>query len=82
MLAGKPNEGAPHLRRVISMCSGFDDAMLMLRARWYLGMAAETSGDLAGARSAYQQVADTWPKSSGSRTLKAASERLLYITRK
>jgi len=54
----------------------------MLRARWYLGMAAETSGDLAGARSAYQQVADTWPKSSGSRTLKAASERLLYITRK
>ena len=75
-LVGRPREALPALLRVTGTCSSLEDAMIVARARYYLGLAHEANGDVAEARSAYQKVVAMWPKSTHSRTVRWASQRL------
>jgi serine/threonine-protein kinase len=75
-LAGKGAEALPLLQRVTGTCTRFDDAILVLRARDYLGQAYEATGDAALAKAAYEKVVATWPKTPSSRTVKHAQSRL------
>jgi serine/threonine-protein kinase len=75
-LAGHPNEALSHLSRVTNTCSSLDDAMLVLRARWYSGMAYEAKGDKEAARAAYERVVQAWPNAPKSKTVRAATKRL------
>jgi len=80
-LLGRWSEAIPYLERVVSTCATFDAAMLIAKARLYLGQAQEAKGELAGAKATYEKVLETWPKSSQSRTVKRASDRLATLTR-
>jgi serine/threonine-protein kinase len=75
-LTGKADRAIEHLTRVTGACATFDDGMLVLRARDYLGVAYEAKGDKARAREAYAKVVATWPKTPESRTVRHASKRL------
>jgi serine/threonine-protein kinase len=75
-LVGRPLEALPALLRVTSTCSSFEDAIVVMRAHYYLGMAHEANNDKADARAAYERVVTTWPKGTTSRTVRWASERL------
>src|SRR5262249_25294131 len=75
-LTGRGAEAIPLLLRVTGTCATLDDAMLVVRARDYLGMAYDAKGEPALARAAYEQVVSTWPKATGSRTVKHAEDRL------
>jgi TolA-binding protein len=44
-------------------------------------MAFEAKGQNASARSQYEKVLKTWPKTSGSKTSKRAEERLASLPR-
>jgi len=81
VLAGKPTEGLVHLQRVINSCASFDVPILVLRARWFAAQANEAKGDAVAAKAAYERIVQSLPKSSGSRTIKKAEERLLTLTR-
>ena len=80
-LLGRWDDATPHLERVVSTCSTFDAVMLVAKARLYLGQAQEAKGDLAAAKATYEKIVETWPKSSMSRTVKRASDRLATLTR-
>lgn len=75
-LVGRPRDAVPALRRVTGTCSSLDDAMIVARARYYLGMAYEADGDKQAARDTYQRLVDTWSKGTRSRTVQWASARL------
>jgi eukaryotic-like serine/threonine-protein kinase len=75
-LVGQPLKALPSLLRVTSTCSSFEDAILVMRARYYLGMAHEAHNDKAEARAAYERVVTTWPKGTPSRTVRWATQRL------
>ena len=78
-LVGRPNEALPSLVRVTSTCSSLEDAMLVSRARYYLGMAHEANGEKAEARAAYERVVAAWPKGTRSRTVRWAEQRLAAL---
>ncbi|MBS2014422.1 MAG: protein kinase [Deltaproteobacteria bacterium] len=78
-LVGRADEALPHLQRVTDSCSSLEDAMLVARARFYLGMAWEAKGQKDLARAAYERVVSTWPKTTKSRTTRMARERLLAL---
>lgn len=80
-LAGRPAEALPHLERVTTTCSSLEDAMLVARARYYLGTAYEAKGERQRATEAYQRVIATWPKGTRSRTVRAAEQRLAALSR-
>jgi tetratricopeptide (TPR) repeat protein len=75
-LVGRPREALPSLMRVTSTCTSLEDAMLVARARYYLGMAHEANGDKTEAREAYGRVVSAWPKGTRSRTVRWATARL------
>ena len=75
-LVGRPREALPSLMRVTSTCTSLEDAMLVARARYYLGMAHEAKGDKTEAREAYSRVVSAWPKGTRSRTVRWAQARL------
>jgi serine/threonine-protein kinase len=75
-LVGRPRDALPALTRVTSTCSSLDDALIVTRARYYLGMAHEESGDKEAARTAYQKLVAAWPEGTRSRTVRAAAQRL------
>jgi len=81
VLAGRPADAFEHLTRVTGTCASIEDAMVIARARYYLGMAYEAKGDRARAREAYARVAATWPKGTKSRTVRAAEQRLAALGR-
>ena len=78
-LVGQPANALPSLLRVTSTCSSFEDAILVMRARYYLGMAHEANGDKPDAREAYARVVATWPSETPSRTVRWASQRLRVL---
>lgn len=78
-LVGRAKEALPSLVRVTSTCSSLEDAMLVARARYYLGMAHEANGDKAEARAAYERVVAAWPKGTKSRTVHWAEQRLAVL---
>jgi eukaryotic-like serine/threonine-protein kinase len=81
-LIGRADSAISHLTRVTSTCSSFDDAMLILRARYYLGIAHEAKGELGAARASYERVVAGWPRASASRTVAWASRRLTALGRR
>jgi serine/threonine-protein kinase len=80
-LAGRWDAARPYLERVLSSCATFDSAMVLAKARLYLGEVEEARGELANARANYQKILDMWPKTTSSRTVRRASERLALMTR-
>ena len=80
-LLGHSDEAIPHLERVVATCATFDAAMIIAKARLYLGEAQEAKGQLAAAKATYEKLLATWPKSSMSRTVKRASDRLATMSR-
>jgi serine/threonine-protein kinase len=80
-LLSKWDDATPHLERVVSSCESFDRVTLIMRARLFLAEAQEARGNLAAARASYEKITETWPKSSASRTLKRATERLATLNR-
>jgi len=77
-LAGRPDDALPHLQRVTESCSSLEDAMLVARARYYLGVAWEAKGQKELARAAYERVVAMWPKTK-SRTARLARERIAAL---
>jgi hypothetical protein len=61
-LVGRAQEALPALLRVTGTCSSLEDAMIVARARYYLGMAYEASSDKRAARGAYEKLVGMWPK--------------------
>lgn len=80
-LVGRPREALPALLRVTSTCSSLEDALLVARARYYLGLAHEANGDKLEAREAYQKVVAMWPKGTRSRTVRWAEQRLEVLSK-
>jgi eukaryotic-like serine/threonine-protein kinase len=80
-LVGRPREALAPLLRVTSTCSSLEDAMIVARARYYVGVAYEASGDKQEARAAYTKVVVTWPKSTPSRTVRWAAQRLAVLSK-
>ena len=78
-LVGQPEKALPSLLRVTSTCSSFEDAILVMRARYYLGLAHEANNDKPDARAAYERVVATWPKDTPSRTARWAAQRLAAL---
>jgi serine/threonine-protein kinase len=75
-LVGRADLALPSLVRVTSTCSSLEDAMLVARARYYLGMSHEAKNEKQEAREAYQRVVSAWPKGTRSRTVRWAAQRL------
>lgn len=75
-LVGRADDALVPLVRVTNTCSALENAMLVVRARYYLGMAHEHKGNKSEARAAYSRVVATWPKGTKSRTLQDAERRL------
>lgn len=75
-LAGHPAEALTHLLKVTASCGAFEDAMLITRARFYIGIAYEARGETALAKGAYARVLETWPATTKSRTALASEMRL------
>jgi serine/threonine protein kinase/tetratricopeptide (TPR) repeat protein len=80
-LVGRWDDARPHLERVAASCATFDAAIVIARARLYLAQAYEAKGDRTAARANYEKIAEVWPKTSPSRTLKRATERLGALSR-
>jgi eukaryotic-like serine/threonine-protein kinase len=80
-LAGRADEALPHLQRVIGSCESFDMPIVIMRARFYAALAHEKKGNTVAAKADYERVIAAMPKSSGSRTVKKAEERLALLTR-
>jgi hypothetical protein len=78
-LAGRWDEATPHLARIASSCTTFDDVTIVMRAHLFLGEAAEAKGNAPGAREHYLKIADTWPKATPSKTYRRAAERLAAL---
>ena len=75
-LVNQPLRALPSLLRVTNTCSSFEDASLVTRARYFLGLAHEANNDLADARAAYEKVLASWPKDTPSRTVRWTKQRL------
>ncbi len=76
-LAGRGKDAIGPLQRVTSACIALGSPIEQTRAFYFLGMALETNGDLAGARAAYQAVIDRWGAAKPhSRTADEAKKRL------
>jgi serine/threonine-protein kinase len=79
-LAGRPDDAIPLLQRVTATCMSFENALVVVRARYFLGLAYEAKGETSLAKTAYEQAIASWPKTSGSRTLKRSEERLKALS--
>jgi len=75
-LINQPQKALPSLLRVTNTCSSFEDAILVTRARYFLGLAHEANGDKVEARAAYEKVLASWPKETSSRTARWTKLRL------
>jgi hypothetical protein len=60
LLAGKPAEALPYLKRAVAACADFDAVLAHTRAALDFGQAFEASGDKKGACAAYKIVLDRW----------------------
>jgi len=60
LLAGKPTEALPYLKRAVAACMDFDAVYEHTRAALDLGQALEATGDKPGACVAYKRVLDRW----------------------
>ncbi len=81
VLADRPDEGIPHLRRVLATCAKLDASLLVMRAQYYLARAQEAKGEAGAAKAAYEKIVQGWPKGAPSRTVRLATERLALGTR-
>ncbi len=80
-LVGRARDALPPLLRVTTTCSALEDSMLVMRSRYYLGMAHEQNGDKGAARAEYEKVVKTWPKGTASRTMRWAEQRLEVLAK-
>ncbi len=80
-LAARWDDAMPYLTRVVSTCDTFDKVIVVIKARLYLAQAQEAKGDVAAAKATYEKITETWPKTTSSRTVKRAAERLALISR-
>jgi serine/threonine-protein kinase len=80
LLAGRPAEAVPVLRRATRICRALSDAVEHTRAHLWLGEALEQTGDAAGACAAYRVVQDRWgharPRSITAETARARARGL------
>jgi serine/threonine-protein kinase len=60
LLAGKPSDAVPYLRRAAAACADFDDVLTHTRAALELGQALQATGDETGACAAYGKVIARW----------------------
>ena len=60
LLAGKPIDALPYLRRAAAACADFDAILMHTRAALDLGVALEATGDDRGACEAYGKVLARW----------------------
>jgi serine/threonine-protein kinase len=60
LLAGKPGDAVPYLRRAAAACADFDDVLTHMRAVLELGQALQATGDKDGACAAYRKVIARW----------------------
>jgi tetratricopeptide (TPR) repeat protein/predicted Ser/Thr protein kinase len=60
LLAGKPDEALPYLKRAVAACADFDAVLAHTRAALDLGTALEATMDPRGACIAYKAVLDRW----------------------
>jgi serine/threonine protein kinase len=76
VLAGRPRDALPYLRRVVNGCGALRSPVEHVRSAWLLGQALEATGDPGGACSAYSQVLRRWGDASPpSLTASKARER-------
>lgn len=75
-LVGEPQRAIGSLTRVTSTCSSLNDALTVLRARYYLGVAYEANHQIEEARDSYTRALATWPLGTPSRTERSVAERL------
>jgi serine/threonine-protein kinase len=61
LLADRPAEAVPYLRRAARFCSRLEDPVQWMQAQVELGRALERNGDIPGACDAYRAVARAWP---------------------
>ncbi|HEY1954979.1 MAG TPA: protein kinase [Polyangiaceae bacterium] len=79
-LANQGKDAVGPLGRVTNACIALGSPIEQTRAFYFLGMALETNGDLAGARAAYQTVVDRWGSAKPhSHTADEAKKRLKVL---
>jgi serine/threonine-protein kinase len=80
LLAGKPAEAVPFLRRAAAACADLDDVLTHTRALLELGQALQATGDKEGACGAYGKVLARWghakPRSVTADAARAATRAL------
>jgi serine/threonine-protein kinase len=80
LLAGKPHQALPYLRRAVGACADFDAPLAHTRAALDLGEALEATRDKAGACEAYGKVLARWghakPRSVTADKARARSKAL------
>ncbi|MFI5301553.1 MAG: tetratricopeptide repeat protein, partial [Polyangiales bacterium] len=76
LLAGRVDEAIPWLERATRACSALRFPVTQTRTFYWLGLARESKGDVAGACAAHKVVIDRWAKATPrSVTLQAARTR-------
>jgi eukaryotic-like serine/threonine-protein kinase len=76
-LVGRAEDALAMLRPATASCVVLTRPIAHTQTHYYLGMALETKGDVAGARLAYQKIIDRWGKAEPpSTTAQKAQERL------
>jgi serine/threonine-protein kinase len=79
-LTGRGREAVSPLRRVARSCVALVEPTKTVEASFYLGLALETTGDNAGAASAYRLVLDRWGRAKPrSITANKARSRLAAL---
>ncbi len=80
LLAGKPGEALPYLKRAVAACADFDAVLAHTRAALDLGHALEATNDPKGACDAYAKVLARWghakPRSVTADEARARSKAL------
>jgi serine/threonine-protein kinase len=75
LLAGRPEEALPFLKRAAAHCGALNDPMQHTQSTYHLGEALAATGDKAGACAAFKVVQGRWGKAPESRTARAAAAK-------
>jgi serine/threonine-protein kinase len=75
LLAGDAASATPHLASLVDSCSALKAPVAHTMAAYYLGMAREAQGEVAGACAAYKMVLQRWARAKASTTAASARER-------
>jgi eukaryotic-like serine/threonine-protein kinase len=80
LLAGRPQDATPYLRRAVSNCRVLANPFAYVRARLDLGLALEQTGDTKSACAAYAEVLSRWghatPRSVSAEAARDGVKRL------